>query len=125
MRFALISFYIAIISIMTPSLARSAEIEGLWVRGDGNARVRIQPCGSKICAINTWIRNESEQHEHVGDVLIFNVKTTDGGYSGTAFDPQRNLELSAHLSLIGDSLASKGCVLAGIWCKTMHWTRVK
>lgn len=111
--------------MMITAFANAGEIEGLWIRGDGNARVRIEPCGSKICAVNTWIRDEKEQHEHVGDVLIFNVRATENGYSGTAHDPQRNLELSAHLQLVGDSLTSRGCILAGLWCRRMHWTRTK
>jgi uncharacterized protein (DUF2147 family) len=107
------------------SQASAEDIEGNWSRGDGNARVRIEHCGGKLCAVNTWIRDEEKQHEKVGDVLIFNVKASASGYDGTAYDPQRKLSLSAKLKLAGNSLISQGCILAGLWCKNMHWTRTK
>jgi len=37
-------------------VAEAADIDGQWARGDGNAKVRISPCGSDICVVNTWIK---------------------------------------------------------------------
>lgn len=97
---------------------------GMWARGDGNAKVRIERCGSDICATNTWIR-EGTKDEKAGDVLVMSVKPDDPGHwSGTAFDRQRDLRYRMTL-IVGDKqMTSRGCVLAGLVCKNMDWTRL-
>ena len=53
--------------------ARSA----LWARGDGIARVKIEPCGTDLCAINTWIK-PGVTDEKVGDRLVLSLKADNG-----------------------------------------------
>lgn len=69
---------IAAIFLVTAATAATAaasnSIMGIWQRGDGAARVRVAPCGDRICATNIWIRNPTKQNEHVGDVLIFKIR---------------------------------------------------
>jgi uncharacterized protein (DUF2147 family) len=68
--------------------APAADMEGVWMRDDGNARVRIAPCGDKICATNLWIRDPSKG-EAPGDLLIMSVKrSSDNEFSGTAYCPK-------------------------------------
>lgn len=95
---------------------------GIWARGDGNAKVRISPCGSSLCAVNVWIRNPGS--EKVGDRLILDLKTVRPGVlEGSAFDPQRNLRLTSKITLNGDNMVTSGCVLGGLLCRTASWTR--
>ncbi|WHA41912.1 DUF2147 domain-containing protein [Agrobacterium larrymoorei] len=104
--------------------ALAQDINGQWARGDGNAKVQIAPCGSDTCAINTWIKPGTPK-EKTGDKLVMSIKpTSDGEYSGTAFDPQRDLTYKLTVSVKGDSMTTKGCVLAGIVCKGVSWTRI-
>ncbi len=97
---------------------------GLWARGDGKAKVKVERCGDAICATNTWIR-EGTKGEKAGDVLVMSVKPEDPGrWSGTAFDRQRDLTYRMSLTIEGKSMRTEGCVLAGIVCKEMAWTRL-
>ena len=65
--------------------AQAADMDGVWMRDDGNARVRIAPCGDKTCATNLWIRDRSKG-EAPGDQLIMSVKrSSDTEFSGTAY----------------------------------------
>ena len=65
------------------------------------------------------------QREGQGDKLVMSIKpTSDGEYSGTAFDPQRDLTYKLTVSVKGASMTTKGCVLAGIVCKGVNWTRI-
>ena len=119
-----------VLRLSIPALALSGgnafadTIEGQWARGDGNAKVRIAPCGSDICAINTWIKPGTPK-EKTGDKLVMSIKpSSDGEYSGTAFDPQRDLTYKLTVSVKGNSMTTKGCVLAGIVCKGVEWTRI-
>jgi uncharacterized protein (DUF2147 family) len=110
-------------AIMQPTLAASEGILGDWARGDGNARVRIVPCGGALCAINTWIKSV-DGGERVGDRLVMKVSGSESSMSGTAYDPQRKLNYSLEISYGGQSMQTRGCVLAGIICKSISWSRV-
>ena len=108
----------------SPSVA-AQDITGIWNRGDGNARVSVTRCGQAFCATNIWIRDPSSG-EKVGHVLVMNVKPENNAMlTGTAYDPQRKLNLSTSVSVNGDQMTTQGCVLAGLICKSMSWTRVK
>ncbi|NTJ43079.1 DUF2147 domain-containing protein [Agrobacterium larrymoorei] len=113
-----------VVLMLGGTAAAAADINGQWARGDGNAKVEIAPCGSDICAINTWIKPGTPK-EKSGDKLVMSIKpSSDGEYSGTAFDPQRDLTYKITVSVKGDSMTTKGCVLAGILCKGVSWTRI-
>lgn len=116
-------FLAAALVISTASPAAAEGIVGNWARGDGNARVRIAPCGGDFCAVNTWIRDESGG-EHVGDKLVMKVSGEGTSMSGTAYDPQRKLSYNLQINLGAQSMQTRGCVLAGIVCKSISWTRV-
>lgn len=104
-------------------MAHAADIEGNWARGDGKAKVRIASCGSDICAINTWIK-PGTQKEKEGDKLVMSIKAgADGVYSGTAFDPQRDMSYKLTVTVNGDTMTTRGCIVAGLLCKGIDWTR--
>ena len=110
-------------AILQPARAANEGILGDWARGDGNARVRIAPCGGALCAINIWIKDSSSD-EHVGDRLVMKVSGGGSSMSGTAYDPQRKLNYSLEISYGAELMRTRGCVLAGIVCKSISWTRV-
>lgn len=97
---------------------------GLWARGDGRAKVRIERCGSDICAVNTWIRKGTEG-EKTGDKLVMTVEPAGRGrWTGTAFDPQRDLSYRLTMTVGTASMTTRGCIVAGLFCKDMGWTRL-
>ncbi len=113
------------LSIASQNTAAAQDILGTWARGDGNARVSVVRCGQAYCATNIWIR-DGIAGEKVGDVLVMNLKPQSGEVlAGSAYDPQRKLNLSATVSISGDRMMTRGCVLAGMLCKSMNWTRVR
>jgi uncharacterized protein (DUF2147 family) len=105
--------------------AAAADMDGVWMRDDGNARVRIAPCGDKTCATNLWIRDTSKG-EAPGDRLIMSVKrSSDTTFSGTAFDPKRGMSYSVDVTVGNQTMTTKGCVLARLLCKTVGWAQVQ
>lgn len=105
-------------------IAKADGIEGQWARGDGNAKVRIAPCGSDICAVNTWIKPGTPR-EKTGDKLVMTIKAgADGNYAGTAFDPQRDMTYKLTVTVNGDKITTRGCIVAGLLCKGVDWTRI-
>lgn len=106
------------------NVALAADINGQWSRGDGNARVSIAPCGSDICATNIWIKPGTPK-EKEGDKLVMSIKQgADGSYSGTAFDPQRDISYKVTVTVNGDTMTTKGCIVAGLLCKGIDWNRI-
>jgi uncharacterized protein (DUF2147 family) len=112
--------------IFAPALAMAQEpsIYGNWARGDGQAKVVIKDCGSNICAVNTWIKPGTKS-EKAGDTLVMTLKKTDAtSYEGKAFDPQRDMSYKMKLSVGEQSMTTRGCVFAGILCKSISWSRL-
>ena len=105
-------------------MVHAADINGQWARGDGNAKVNIAACGSDICATNTWIKPGTPK-EKAGDKLVMSIKPdTDGTYSGTAFDPQRDMTYKLTVTVKGNNMTTRGCIVAGLLCKGIEWTRI-
>jgi uncharacterized protein (DUF2147 family) len=112
------------IVLATGSAATASEINGVWARGDGKAKVRIAKCGGDICATNTWIKPGTPD-EKAGDVLVMKVQKVSGAqYSGSAFDPQRDRTYRITLDVAGNRMTTTGCVLGGLLCKGVDWTRI-
>lgn len=119
-----VSIISGLIVLVCVSSTQAADIDGLWARGDGNAKVRIAPCGTNICAVNTWIKPGTPK-EKKGDKLVMTLNPgADSVYSGTAFDPQRDMTYKITVSVKGDAMTTKGCIVAGLLCKGVNWTRI-
>jgi len=43
---------------------------------------------------------------------------------GTAYDPKRKLNYSMTISTAKDKLDTRGCIVGGLICKTVSWTRL-
>jgi uncharacterized protein (DUF2147 family) len=113
----------ASLACAAPAFAQTSPL-GAWARGDGNARVRVERCGGAFCAINTWIKDTSEG-EQVGHKLVMNVNPTgEGTYSGSAFDPQRDRTYGMTMTVRGDSMTTRGCIVK-VLCKSMQWSRIR
>jgi len=118
-------FVVAFLGLISSTFAADQRISGHWSRGDGAARVRISPCGSAICAVNTWIKNP-DGGEKVGDRLVLNVTPKSASVlSGTAYDPQRSLTYAIEIRVGAKSMTTHGCVLGGLLCKAVGWSRAK
>ncbi len=113
-----------ILSALACGAAKAGEsgIEGKWKREDGNALVRIAPCGKDICATNLWIRDTSKGEE-VGDRLVMSLTPDDANtYSGNAYDPKRKLNYSIVVTARKGGLVTRGCFVGKMICKDVSWT---
>jgi uncharacterized protein (DUF2147 family) len=121
MKMLTISMALAMVSAMG---AHAQSPMGQWARGDGKAKVRMARCGANICATNTWIKPGTPS-EKAGDVLVMKItQVSDGKYAGTAFDPQRNMNYKISLTLDGNAMTTTGCVLGGLLCKGVDWSKI-
>lgn len=104
------------------AVAAAVGPQGVWLRGDGNARVEFAPCGDKLCATNLWIRDTSNGEE-VGDKLVMTLRPKSSTtLVGTAYDRKRDRTYSLTITLGDRSMTTRGCIIAGLLCKQVHWT---
>lgn len=100
---------------------QAADPSGIWMRDDGNARVRIAPCGNDICATNLWI-GDTSRGEAVGDKLVMSLRPQSADtLTGTAYDPKRDRSYSITLEVLKSGLVTRGCILGGIVCRNVSW----
>jgi len=117
------SLLAAVLVAQSSTVAAQSPL-GHWLRGDGNARVRIAECGESFCATNTWVRNPGS--ERVGHVLVLKVRKLAASFwKGSAYDPQRKLNLSMQMTVGVWSMTTNGCILGGLLCRTVSWKRLK
>jgi len=101
--------------------AAAGTIDGTWLRDDGNARVRIAPCGDKTCATNLWI-GDTSKGEAAGDRLILTLaRQPDGSFSGNAYDPKRDWTYSMTITVRPGALITRGCILGRLICRDVNW----
>lgn len=97
---------------------------GAWQRGDGIAKVKVAPCGKVICMTNTYIRSDVTD-EKTGERLEFDIKSSGGEtLTGTVLDPKTGKSYSTVVTIAGEHMTTKGCILGGVICKSTEWTRI-
>nr|WP_047576918.1 DUF2147 domain-containing protein [Methylobacterium sp. ZNC0032] len=99
----------------------ASDLDGTWLRDDGNARVRIAPCGDKICATNLWI-GDTSKGEAAGDKLVMTLaRQPDGTFSGSAYDPKRDWTYAMTITARPGALVTRGCIVGGLICRDVNW----
>ena len=121
-------------SLSLPAAAQDAT--GTWLTASGETRVRIAPCGAALCGTIVWVKNTGAKDDHnpnaalksrslVGINMIQMKPAGDKKWSGTLYNPQDGKTYSGSLTQNNaNSLSLSGCV-AGIFCRSQTWTRVK
>lgn len=100
------------------------DLQGTWLRDDGNARVRIAPCGNKVCATNLWI-GDTSKGKSAGDKLILTLaRQPDGTFSGNAYDPKRDWTYSMTITASAGALTTRGCIFGRLICRDVSWKAV-
>ncbi len=107
--------------------ASAGDAKGEWAREDGKAKVRFAPCGGEaICGTISWLRDPKNDPGKVGQEVFFGMKPQgDNVWTGKAFNPEDGKTYSGKMTLSGDRLTTAGCMLGGLICKSMSWTRAR
>ncbi len=106
-----------------PAVAENA-LTGNWARDDGSVRMAIVQCGAAFCATNTWVKDPNGT-EHVGDRLVLSLSPVSPTvFKGEAYDVRRQAHYKMTITVQSGTLSTTGCVMLGILCKSVGWTRV-
>lgn len=103
--------------------ASGQEVSGTWLRDSGASKVRFAKCGDAICGTIAWLK-DAEGPAKLGQKIFYDMKPSGTGkWSGSAFNPEDGKTYSGTMTLAGDTLTTAGCVLGGLICRSVKWTR--
>jgi uncharacterized protein (DUF2147 family) len=106
---------------VAPALADPA---GTWLRENGNSRVRVSQCGSKMCGSIVWLKDDSGPSKIGQRVFYDMVKSSDNTWTGQAFNPEDGKTYAGKMVVSGSSMTTSGCVLGGLICRSVKWSKV-
>ena len=105
------------------STGAAQEVVGSWERDTGASRVRFSKCGEAMCGTISWLK-EAGGPAKVGQRIFYDMKPNGANkWSGSAFNPEDGKTYSGTMTLSGDSLTTSGCVLGGLICRSVKWSR--
>jgi uncharacterized protein (DUF2147 family) len=124
---------LAAVLMLGAGAAWADPVEGTWkTKPDDNGNfgyVKVKPCGPAFCGtlVKAFDGSGKEiESPNVGKRIIWDmVAYPDGLYDdGQIWSPDRDKTYNSDMTLKGDKLAVRGCVL-GICRDGGTWTRVK
>jgi uncharacterized protein (DUF2147 family) len=105
--------------------AQAGDPSGVWLRDNGNSKVRIAKCGAAYCGTIVWLKDKSGPAK-MGQRVFFDMKPDgENSWEGSAFNPEDGETYSGSMTLAGARLTTAGCVLGGLICRTVNWSRSK
>jgi len=114
---------ILLAAVAMPHGAHAGDASGVWLRENGNSKVRIGKCGDALCGSIVWLR-DGEGPAKIGQRVFYDMKPagTDQ-WQGAAFNPEDGKTYTGKMTLSGDTLTTKGCVFGGLICRSVSWQR--
>ena len=120
--------------VATPALA--GDPTGVWMRSNGNSKIRIDNCGSAVCGTVVWEKNPrkdtfnpdpAKRDQPVTGVrVLLGMKPsgTPDQWKGEVYNAEDGKTYTGYITLQDAStLKLQGCVLGGLICKSDTWSR--
>jgi uncharacterized protein (DUF2147 family) len=122
MKFA---FAALVLALAASSPVFADDIGGEWLHQEGHSKVKFTPCGNALCGQITWLK-KADSPAKVGQKIFFDM-ASDGANSwkGKAFNPEDGKTYDGKMTLAGARLTTAGCVMAGMICKSVIWSRAQ
>jgi len=128
---ALVAAFVA--SVSAPALA--AGPEGLWLVKDQTGRIRIEKCNNVMWGSVAWQKEPSKDGNNpnpalkdrpiVGIAILIGMSQTEANlWEGNIYNPRNGNIYKSKMSMQGEMLDIKGCVLGGLICGGEAWTRL-
>ena len=117
-------FFAGLFMCLGASAAIAGDASGVWLRDSGASRVKIASCGAALCGTIIWLK-EADGPAKIGQKVFFDMKPNGAdAWSGSAFNPEDGKNYSGKMVLSGETLTTSGCVMGGLICKSVKWSRV-
>ena len=117
-------FAVAALAALSLAPAFAGDATGVWLRDTGASKVKIAPCGGALCGNIVWLKDPANSPAKIGERIFFDMKPDGDNYwAGSAYNPEDGKTYTGKMALSGNTLTTKGCVLGGIICKSVSWSR--
>ena len=113
---------VALAGLSLAGVALADPVEGLWQTqpDDGAfAFVQIHMCGTNVCGeiVRTFNDQGEYQSPNLGRQIIIDMAPEgDGNYAGQVWRPSNDKIYIGNMTLNGDALRLRGCILGGVIC---------
>jgi uncharacterized protein (DUF2147 family) len=111
--------------LLSSAAAFGADIQGTWLRDNGEMQVKFDKCGDALCGDVVWIKSDADTKAKIGQRIFFDMKP-DGAdaWTGKAQSPSDGTTYAGKISMTGAALTTSGCIIGGLVCKSAQWSRV-
>ena len=126
---------LALVTLATvPALA--GDPAGVWLRANGNSKIRIDSCGSALCGTVVWEKTPRKDVQNpdaskrdqpvTGLRVLHGMKptSTPDQWKGEVYNAEDGKTYTGYITLQdARTLKLQGCVLGGLICKSDTWSR--
>ena len=130
-----ISAVFVLVSVFGANPARALEPFGVWKTEDGESKINLAPCGTKLCGTLIWLSAPNDaagqplrdvnnissalrNRPLIGVQLLLGLAKDGDHWVGKIYNPDDGKTYDGSLTLSGtDKAAIKGCV-AAIFCQS-------
>jgi uncharacterized protein (DUF2147 family) len=119
------------LAALTLGSAEAADANAVWLVNEGQARIKVEPCSSNLCATIVWLAEDPDTGKAkldkknpdgslrsrpiVGLRMLEARLEREGQWRGTIYNGQT---YDVTIRTEGAALKVKGCVLGGLFCST-------
>ncbi len=135
----LAALFAAATAFTTPAAAASAaDAFGVWQHPENGSHVRMYQCGGGLCAKVVKVRDRSRKDVHnpkaelrsrpVEGIVIMRGarKTGDDSWKGRLYNTRDGKTYTGVITVKSkQKLEMEGCVLGGLLCQGVTWSRVR
>jgi uncharacterized protein (DUF2147 family) len=117
-----------------PALAQRAGQDNVFRNPSNSVHVRIHPCGKGRCGTVVWANDKAKADSArggtrnlIGTELFKEFREISPKvWKGKVFVPDLNKVFSGTGTIKDqNTIVARGCLIAGIGCKSQTWTRVR
>ena len=134
---------LAVTAVVTTSTKALADPRGTWLTAEGDAHIRVAPCGSDTyCGSVVWLRSPLDREtgrpllDHhnpdaskrrrpiVGTRILLSMRGDGRRWAGHIYNSADGNTYEGNISVANSSvLRVEGCLIG--FCQSQNWTRVK
>lgn len=118
--------------------AGAQDAFGVWLHPENGSHIRVYKCGGSLCAKVVKVRDTSRRDVHnpnpklrnrpIQGVVIMNGarKTGANTWKGRLYNTRDGKTYTGVITVVSKSkLKLEGCVLGGLLCKGVTWSRIR
>jgi uncharacterized protein (DUF2147 family) len=127
-------FRLALALVALAALPGAADAPAhVWANPSKSVHIRFDSCGENVCGTVVWASDKAIADtrkggggELVGTQIFRGLRQVKPNmWKGKVYVPDIRKTFGGTVTLAGDDrLIGKGCLIAGIGCKSQVWTRV-